>query len=249
MRNVTATARKLRDVSCFILGFTILVTSYGGESNMKMRLRNIRKAEAHSMGTTNYIVKIEKMYLVEYNTANSDNDKLLICQDLVRLYINDGMRKPTKLAEYAIKGLPHATLPIDKCQLLIALGDARVIMRKEKKVNPSLRSSCITPYVQALQVLHEYLHTNTLQKLPSVDRFDGPSNTNSPIYKMMVRQHQEQLSARTLIKQQNQLLKYRNRILKQIEILYPASDQKMLKRDVNRIIDNDEFIQDLLQNS
>ncbi len=248
MRKFIVSTEKVRDVFCFILSFTILVTSYGSESNIKMRLHNIRNAEAGSMGTTNYLIKIEERYLAEYDIASSQNDKFLICQDLVRLYINDGIRNPMKIVEYATKGLPYATLPVDKCHLLVALGDAKVVIRKKNEEVVPPKSECIKPYIQALQVMYEYLHTNTLQKLPPIDRFDGPSNTNSPIYKMMTRQHQEQLVKRTQAKQQNQLLRYRSHILKQIELLYPTPNQEALEMDVNLITDDGRLVSELLRN-
>lgn len=238
--------------TCSVMVITVLmtvVTSYtslGATSEMRMRLRRVIQEETQDVTTTNSLTRIEARYMQEYHSTKLLDDKLFICQEMVRLHVNAGMRNTAKIEEFVTRGLTHATSAFDRGDLLVALGDAKVTMSRRDRTLAASRAECVRFYVEAWCELRKYGHIGKLQELPSVDLFDGPSDTNDPIYKAMAQEHEEQVLTRKEVKQRNWVLRLRSRILGQIRVIYSTAKEDELRRDLKSVADDDDVLRDIL---
>jgi hypothetical protein len=212
---------------------------------LQERLKIIVEQETSGNQTAGSLSRIETAYLKELEMAASDDDRLLIYADLVRLYVNDGIRQPAKVAQYASKALEVAVSPVDKCRLYVSLGGARERMRKEPSTAMQRRESLL-PYLQGLEIARTNRHVETVRELPNIDLFDGPENTNDPVYQAMDRRWQEQVAARAEVVQQNDLIGCEERILSAIAFMYQPQDEDALRRDAKEILQDEGAVRTLI---
>lgn len=244
-----STKAKNCGMTCRVVAAVLLVatsTSLAATAQLRMRLRRVTQEESRGGATTNSLARIEARYMQEYHSAKSQDDKLLICQEMVRLHVNAGMPSPAKVEEYAARGLENAVSFVDRGELLVVMGDARVVTKWRNGTRTASRAECAKPYVEAWRELRAYRSVEKFQELPGVDLFDGPSDTNDPIYKVMAQQHEEQALARKEVKQQNRVLRLRNRALGQIRALYSDADEDALRTDMGSIVESDALVRKIL---
>ncbi len=239
------TAARSAVVAAMLIVVMIASLSVAGE--IRARLRRIRQEEIQGRATPRSLERIEEGYMDEYRSAKTQGEKLLICKEMLRLHVNAGMPNLLKIEEYTARALEHVTSSVDRCELLVGLGDARVAIGRRDRARAVPRAQCIGLYVEAWQDLRQYADQEKFQELPTVDLFDGPGDTNDPIYKIMAQQHEKQVLDREEVKLQNRVLRLRRRLLEQVRSLYSPAEKDALTRDVRLVTAGEGLVRDILE--
>ena len=166
------------------------------------------------------------------------------------MYANEGMRQPTKVAEYCEKALSYPLKITKACQLYVYWGESLEAKHSDSKsdIFVAVRRQIVMPYLTGLKLVLDNQTTREIQEPPAVGkyRYDGP--TSDPQYRKMLKKHKDEISKRKRVILQNKLVEYRKVFTSKCVALYSrkpfATDE--LERIAIDILKNREAVKELV---
>jgi len=199
-------------------------------TNLELQIEAICHVAALNTSATNYD-NYEKQLLQLASGKVTSEDRGTVFAAIAEIYGHSMENFSEKTVYYSKAALNERISILKSCDLYLLSGNAmEATGRREIGVISSMAfSNSAKLYVQGLDFALEHLQTNKMVPPPSVGKFDV--EPTDPQYQNVVRLHEEQVTARNKILEQNQLINFRDEFKRRLLLLYSLKVPSMPSLD------------------
>ena len=212
---------------CVLMGFGSRVVNAETNDTKHLRERLVAIDQRRSRSAEN-MRDLEQAALALLSRDSSETDRSEVYVAIATMFANNGMRQPSKVAEYCEMALRGKTELLKACQLYVYWGEAlERLTNAGSNTNVSTAKDALTPYLKGLKLVIQKQVAREKRDVPPLGRYRYDGLKNDPGYQIMLNKRAEAAAVRQEIMVQNELVDYRRILTDKCVALYSQGNNSI----------------------